>query len=303
MNQPLVVDLIQPRSGFFQFFSSWIYVAPTTTSDKPYCAVVDPGPTSSIAHLITTLRSRGIERINHLLLTHIHLDHAGGTGHLVDSFPVDEIVCHAKAIPHLVSPEKLWEGSLATLGEVAIMQGEPAPVPERLLRAPDTATFTQLPVTVHPSPGHAPHHISFLLEGYLFVGEALGVILPDIPAYLRPATPPRFNLEAYLGSIELLSTVKAQQLCFAHFGQRPRTDDIFLTARTQIDRWVAIIGAAAKDSGKEPSEGEFHRLIDQLVAEDPKFLHFQLLEAPLQARERQFVKNSITGIWRYCRGE
>lgn len=280
-----VLDLPLPREGFYHFFSSWFVRV------GAICIVVDPGPTASIDNLIVQLKARGCTRIDYLLLTHIHLDHAGGTGSLVRDFPVGKILCHERAISHLTEPSRLWQGSVQTLGDLAILQGEPIPVSaDKLIPAQDMVVGG-IPLKAIPTPGHAPHHISYFLGETLFIGEALGVILPESPTYLRPATPPRFLDKPYKESIERLRAVPAQTLCFGHYGMRKREDSLFESALTQIDTWMHCLG-----SYERKQDIDIDSCILELTEQDPLFQPFVELPPALKLRERRFVENSVRGI-------
>jgi len=118
------IDLDQPSlEGFRRFISSWLYRGPAFT------LLVDPGPLSTIPHLVGELRRLGVGRLDAILLTHIHIDHAGGAGALLREFPEARVICHPEGIRHLIAPEKLWEGSRKVLGKLAEAYGEIVPVP------------------------------------------------------------------------------------------------------------------------------------------------------------------------------
>lgn len=108
MNPDLLtcIDLDQPSlEGFRQFISCWLY------QDEKLCFVVDPGPLSTIPVLLKELQKQQVKSLDYILLTHIHIDHAGGTGELLRTFPQTKVICHPNGIKHLIAPEKLWAGS------------------------------------------------------------------------------------------------------------------------------------------------------------------------------------------------
>jgi glyoxylase-like metal-dependent hydrolase (beta-lactamase superfamily II) len=290
MNRPRPIDLPLSLPGFFNFFSSW-----AMQIDNEW-VVVDPGCSATISRLKEELQAKGCSQIDHLLLTHIHLDHAGGTGLLVEEFGVSEVVCHEKAIPHLANPSDLWAGSVKTLGDLAEIQGEPKPVPSTILKS-NISHVGGVPLTIFPSPGHAPHHISFLFSNMLFVGEALGVIIPEYaPNYLRPATPHRFILEPYLNSIERLRAVPCEWLCFGHFGAIRRSAEIFDRAYNQINLWIKLVA-----DFYHPPKVSLKEFIYILTKNDPMFAPYLTLPESLQMREQRFVENSINGILNFIR--
>ena len=210
-----LIDLDQATlPGYRRFISCWL-----SHGDGP-TFIVDPGPHSTAGVLQNRLHDLGVEHLDFILLTHIHLDHGGATSRLLEAFPTARVVCQKKAQHHLTAPARLWEGSRAVLGAVADTYGEPQPVPESAL-----ATYADLAtagIEVIPTPGHAPHHLSFLHQGTLFVGEAAGTFLDlgDHGWYLRPATPPRFFLETALASLDRLLALEPvpERLAFAHHG-------------------------------------------------------------------------------------
>jgi glyoxylase-like metal-dependent hydrolase (beta-lactamase superfamily II) len=154
------------------------------------------------------------------VLTHIHIDHAGGIGKAVGAMPNAMVVVHERALPHLVNPEKLWAASLRTLGDLAIKYGEIEPVPAaRIVAAQDNMKLDLggIELEVYFTPGHAIHHLSLFdrAHGILLAGEAAGVCTDG---KVRPATPPPFKLEEMLASVDKLIGLKPIKLCYGHFG-------------------------------------------------------------------------------------
>ncbi|HID38563.1 MAG TPA: MBL fold metallo-hydrolase [Calditrichaeota bacterium] len=167
-----LVDLDLPLTGFRQFISCWIYRRNGKT------IIVDPGPASSIPVVLEALRLLNIKTLDLILLTHIHLDHAGGTGYLVEQFPKTPVCCHPIGIPHLIDPQKLWDGSLNVLGEIAETYGAPKPVPANILFYIEENQDNPCNIKIFETPGHASHHVCYLVDELLFAGEVAGVMLP-----------------------------------------------------------------------------------------------------------------------------
>lgn len=291
--QRTVFNLDQPREGYRDFLSAWIVQAPGLAF------VVDPGPRSTVGALVRHLADTGIVRVDYVLLTHIHLDHAGGTAELLDAFPGARAYCHESGVEHLTAPARLWKGSQSVLGEVAAMYGEPRPVPrERLATAEELAARG---VTVIPTPGHAIHHVSFLHEDVLFAGEALGtrVPLPSGRPYLRPATPPRFFLEEALASLDRLLGLapEPKMIVFAHFGSDGRAFEWCRRAKVQLASWVGLIRTLLAVSPENLEQ----RLFDELMQIDPLYGQgrFDELAPDLKVRERHFLGNTLDGIRGY----
>jgi Zn-dependent hydrolases, including glyoxylases len=192
-----LINLDQEIEGFRDFIGAWLY------RDEAVTFLVDPGPASSIDRLKSALDKMGVDEIDYILLTHIHIDHAGGTGKLLGYFPDAEIVCHPRGIKHMIDPVKLWEGSLKVLGDVARAYGEIVPVPRDSICFRETIETGSDVIEAIETPGHAVHHLSYLFNECLFAGEAAGVqqLLPN-KIYTRPGTPPRFDLEIWLASLK-----------------------------------------------------------------------------------------------------
>jgi glyoxylase-like metal-dependent hydrolase (beta-lactamase superfamily II) len=187
-------------------------------------ALIETGPKSSLPAVTQGLAEAGIEDLDLILVTHIHLDHAGAAGTLAQRFPGATVVVHEVGAPHLVDPSKLWSSASRIYGDrMEEMWGGIDPIPEeRILAISDGAKIELGGRTIEAieTPGHARHHHAFLDHGSgtLFTGDALGVRLPDI-GVMRPATPPpEFNLEDALASIDRIAATGAERLCLTHFG-------------------------------------------------------------------------------------
>lgn len=278
-----LVDLDQPRAGYRRFISSWVF----EREGRNY--LVDPGPPSTIPHLLAELARRGITRLDGFLLTHIHIDHGGGAAHLREAFPGAWVYAHASGHPHLVAPQRLWEGSLSVLGEVAQLFGPPAPLPAEALVG--EGTLADLGIEVIATPGHAPHHVSFAVEDVLFAGEALGTHQRQSAPYLRPATPPRFFPEVALASIARLSH-RSGQVAFAHYGLARNPAVWAARAREQIERWMEWARETA------PYEDWERRFRAKVLADDPYCGGERHAELPPDIREREltFLGNTLRGM-------
>ena len=296
-----LIDLDQPAlTGYRRFISCWL------SRGGGLDLVVDPGPASTAPVLCDRLRALGVERLDYILLTHIHLDHGGATAALLQEFPGAQVACHPAARNHVIAPERLWEGSRQVLGDVADIYGEPAPVPAAALA--DLDALADRGVTVIETPGHAPHHLSFLHRGTLFLGEAAGTFM-DLGAgswYLRPATPPRFRLEVALASLDrLLALAPApRRLAFAHHGLLAgRARALLELARAQHARWVdvvrAALAAAPVDAAAADEDALLARITSRLDAIDPHFARRRHLPADIRTREDDFTRQSLRGMVAY----
>jgi len=289
-----LIDLNGPLDGFRKFISAWLYRKDGVT------LLIDPGPSSTIPVLVESLEKIGASSIDYILLTHIHLDHAGGTGQLLQRFPEAKVNCHPKGIPHLVAPQKLWEESKKVLGKVAEAYGELAPVPESCISFRDIIRIGDVFVEVIETPGHAAHHVSCRVGDILFAGEVGGVYVPlDEGFHVRPATPPPFQHGIFRDSIAKVATLDVSLVCLGHYGCRQDTKAIFERSRRQLDFWVNT----AENHFKAGSEPFDEAVLADLIANDPDMSGWHSLPKDIQARERNFCFNSIHGIRMYLAKE
>jgi glyoxylase-like metal-dependent hydrolase (beta-lactamase superfamily II) len=284
------IHLTPDLPGFGDFISSWLVTGPTTY-------IVDVGPASTADQLVRGLERLGVARLDFILITHIHLDHAGATGHIAARFPEARIVCHDKGIPHLADPAQLWEGSRKVLGPVADGYGPLRPTPaERFIPAQG---FDERGISALITPGHAAHHASFDTGPVLFAGEACGVLYALRGGdYMRPATPPRFFLTTALASMDLLVARAPGRMVVGHHGIRDNGTELLCRHREQLLFWERWIAAHQDDAAAGDA---VERLAAGLLAEDPLLRAFADFPAPAQQRERYFLKNSINGFLGWVR--
>ncbi len=286
---PFFIELPQKIPGWEKFIGSWVIQGNPTI-------VVDVGPRASINWLITQLDQRGIRQVDQVWLTHIHIDHAGGLAPFLKRFPTAKVIAPTKGIPHLIDPTRLWEGSLATLGEKALAYGPIDPVPPGCLFSLDDITLEAL--TILETPGHAPFHLSFCYQDYLFCGESAGVYLSfGEKIYLRPPTPPRFFLDQTVASVDKMLALEDQVIYYGHAGSHPNSQKMLRLYREQLFLWKELI-AEVLQSG---SEDVIERATELLLEKDPLLACFHQMDALSQQRERFFMANSINGFVGYLK--
>jgi glyoxylase-like metal-dependent hydrolase (beta-lactamase superfamily II) len=288
-----LIPLNLPAAGFNDFISVWLY------RDAMTC-LIDVGPSTTAAALLRALDELKINQLDYILLTHIHLDHAGAIGEIAAAFPQTPIVCHQAARAHLIEPSRLWAGTKKVLGSMALSYGPIKPVAgNRLLDASNFQAESVMPII---SPGHAVHHVSYRTEKYLFVGEAAGVYvsLPQKRFYLRPATPPRFLLHIALQSVDSLIACHPRAICYAHFGINEDAAAMLKMHRNQLLLWEKLIKDELNNCRPKDLIGAcMHRLLK----EDPLMAAFDQLAPDVQQREKYFLQNSISGYVGYLESD
>lgn len=286
-----LIELIPPVPGFDQFIGSWLYKGKIT-------CLIDVGPGVTVPFLLQALKSLQVNQLDYILLTHIHMDHAGGIGWISDTFPQAPVVCHGSGLPHLIDPDRLWAGSLKTLGDTAKAYGPMNPVPDHRLVAVEQLDVGGIKPVL--TPGHSSHHASFILSDYLFVGEAGGVCLdlPDGSTWLRPATPPQHVLTTAISSIDALIQVAPERICYGHFGIRNGAAQHLARHRSQLLQWEQLIGEVIRN--KESKDLDLTgACLQLLLREDSELTGLMKLPPLQQERELFFLKNSIKGFLGY----
>jgi glyoxylase-like metal-dependent hydrolase (beta-lactamase superfamily II) len=183
-------------------------------------AIVDPGPESRMETLIGGLS----EEPRALLLTHVHLDHAGAAGALVERFPELEVWVHAKGAPHLIDPARLLASAGRLYGDrMGPLWGRVVPVPERNVRVVEggeTLEVVGRRLAVEYTPGHASHHVVYFDEsdGTAYVGDVAGVRIPPSNLVQPPTPPPDIDVPAWMRSIDLVAERDPRFLALTHFG-------------------------------------------------------------------------------------
>ena len=288
MSNPVHVEVRSEDSRFNGFFGTWVYRGDVTV-------LVDTGPAATGEAHARNVRSMGVDRADYILLTHIHLDHAGGLAAFFKEFPDARAVCHAQGVRHMVDPERLWQGSRKVLGELADLYGRPGSVAEDRLIPHDQADLDGL--TIVETPGHAPHHLAYSWRGHLFSGEAGGnMIRVKGREYLRPATPPRFFLEEALGSVDRMLVLPDQPIHYGHFDQADGSHAMLNRFRQQLIRWRDILAVETEGPG---GPDQVERCIDALLEKDPELAAFSDMDPVIQSRERYFMRNSVRGYLGY----
>jgi glyoxylase-like metal-dependent hydrolase (beta-lactamase superfamily II) len=210
------------------------------TDDGP--ALFDCGPASTIDALVRGLGDHGLalEDVRHLLLSHIHLDHAGAAGSLVRRHPGLTVWVGEVGRPHLVDPSRLERSARRLYGELFDpLWGELAPVPEENVRIADGDV---LGWDAFPTPGHASHHVSYLRDGTLLAGDAAGVRMPDAAYVLPVSPPPDITVEGWHDTVAHIRDRAPNRLALIHFGEHRDVADHLDRLERELDRWAERVG-------------------------------------------------------------
>jgi glyoxylase-like metal-dependent hydrolase (beta-lactamase superfamily II) len=211
-------------------------------------AVFDCGPSSCVEELKARLREHGLELegVRHLLLSHIHLDHAGAAGVLVREHPALQVHVSEIGAPHLADPSRLEASARRLYGEAFDeLWGELAPVPEANLRVVGDEV---LGLACFPTPGHASHHVCYLgADGTLYAGDAAGVRIQPHRAVLPPTPPPEFDLDTWLRTLDEIERRRPARLALVHFGVADDVERHLAELRTRLVRWVEQAGVTEEE--------------------------------------------------------
>jgi len=206
--------------------------------------LIETGPACSHDNLVEGIKETGIalSEIDYIVPTHIHLDHFGGGGHIMEVCENAKAVVHPNAVYHVSNIDKWWLGSLDFLGKVAELYGKPLAIPESRIISAENNFELDLGKTKLKSlhtPGHAPHHITWINGKSAFVGDSLGLWYPKISRAF-PVTPGYYRHDLALQSINLMSELDLEELYYTHFGPRP-SEGAFEQTISEFQAWMAIV--------------------------------------------------------------
>jgi len=268
-----------------EFFKSFVVV------DRVSCRaiVIDPGPAKGFDKLVEALKSLGIYgSIDGVLATHIHIDHYGAGPRLCRELGV-KLYVHPRAVKHVVNPSKLWQASLQVLGSDAEAMGAPEPLDPSLVREVGDGAELELGsvrvVALH-TPGHAPHHVVYLVEGVAFVGDAVGGYDP-LTNVVFPTSPPGLRLDLYVDSLsKLLERVggRARATAFTHLALAHGFREYVLRHAQQILRWIELV----EELGRKPGP-------EELSERDPEVRNF--VSRPWCPRILRSIERSLEAIY------
>lgn len=274
--------------------------------DGPMPALVETGSQSSVPAVHAALADLGLGAadLRWIVVTHIHLDHAGGVGDLAADFPSATVVVHERGARHLVDPTRLVDSASRVYGPLLdSLYGRMTAVPEdRLIAAADGFRIdvgNGRELILVDSPGHAKHHHAVLDEqtGTLLVGDAVGVLLPDV-GVLRPATPPPdFDLEQAIHSLRRFAELRPTTMVLTHYGPVADAQETLAEAEQMLHAWVEL-AAGVIETAADAGIDDVASALAEAFAIDPETL-------PEGMREKAEILNGVhsnaAGIVRYLK--
>ncbi len=222
-------------------------------------AIVDPGPASTVPALTEGLAASGIgvPDIRAVLLTHIHLDHAGATGTLVRENPRVTVLVHERGAKHIIDPTKLLNSAQRLYGDdMERLWGRVEPVPEanlRVLSEHDDLTIGDRPIESVYTPGHASHHVSYLDErtGTAFVGDAAGIRINQSRIVLPATAPPEIDVDTIERSFDRIAAWNPARLMLTHFGTVEDIAEHGAQMKNRLREWAAHVRRSLDEPGTD----------------------------------------------------
>jgi len=262
--------------------------------------LIESGPASSVPNLLCGLAELKIrpEDVDIVAITHIHLDHGGGTGTLLNHLPNAQVLVHPRGIPHIIDPEKLWLSSKSVLGFVSEIFGKPEPVPQNRITAMTEGAINlgEGTLTIFETLGHASHNLSFheSFNNGVFPGDAAGTYFSEFNL-VSPTTPPPFYLEASLLSLDKLVSYRPSMLYYSHFGKANDAVRRLRGYKAQLLMWDKIVQDAVKQNQS------FEQITERVLTEDPMMNKLSVFLQGHRVYAKTAIENSLCGFTEYVK--
>jgi glyoxylase-like metal-dependent hydrolase (beta-lactamase superfamily II) len=269
-------------------------------------ALVDPGPSTTVETLRTALRQKGlgIGGVRHLLLTHIHLDHAGATGTLVKENPSIQVIVHERGAPHMAEPARLLASATRLYGEGDMQRlwGEFLPVPEANLRpvkGGETIDVAGRQLEIAYTPGHASHHVSYFdrASRVAFVGDTAGIRRGQGKYVMPPTPPPDIDLEAWRESEAKILAWDPDTLFMTHFGPFHGARLQFQQLWENIEGWNRIVKRLIADASLTEEQRQ-QAFVDEALRDLRRAVGEQESEQYSRAGRLDYSWQGLARYWR-----
>jgi len=259
--------------------------------DDAQKVVVETGTSNDVPAILAAVQEFGLtpRDIDHMVVSHIHLDHAGGAGFLLREMPNATVYVHERGHRHLVDPSKLVASATQALGTMASEFGTMVPIPEKRLRAVrdgDTLDVGGRVLRFLDSPGHAPHELTILDERNrcVYTGDAAGLFFPGDEILIPIMPAPSFDLDQNLAVFRRLIDLKPRALLFSHYGPHERPKEVLRRQIVQYPAWNDYVRRTLKNLGEDRIVDELFR---QSCAAAKQYPHDFL---------RRRIRNSVHGL-------
>ena len=240
--------------------------------------LIEVGPSNSFPYLVAGLNSLGIEDVRRSAITHLHLDHVGGIGHVVEKYKDHFVYIHELGLKHLPNPEKLWKSVSSIYTEEWLSEnwGKIKSTPIDNIQALTDGYNFKLEegrtLTSLYSPGHAKHHYTFYdnISKTIFMGDTLGLIYPHGNFVQPNLPPPDFNRETLFDTLENIASLELEYVAIAHFGIHSNPYELINNAIDSIDQWVNFMTKIPELSNEDPA-----KKLEQWVLQNYKSLNIE----------------------------
>ncbi len=267
----------------------------------PIPTLIEPGPTTCHDAVMAGLDAMGIDEIAQVVVTHIHLDHAGGAGNMLKRFPNAEVFVHERGASHLHDPSRLLRSATRIYGAEGLrtLWGEMTPIESARLHAVDEGDRIDIGpnrwLDVMYTPGHANHHMSLIdsTTGIVMIGDSVGITFPDTNIVHPPVPPPDIDVELMISQFYRYRERAVPALGFAHFGLKSNVDHILDEAERRLRLWTSIA-----DKYQDESPAEVGRRIEIANAADLRACGHRDEEIERTTRRTSFATEA-SGLLRY----